>query len=107
MNYLEWNNTLAEYLFNDHKIEKEVFLFITIDEVVDLGQKKGVGGTKKEVFKDVLESFSPVFHNFTKTPHSCDILSLCSKLTAAKTDTSLRLAAGAGNIPAARRLERK
>ena len=47
----------------------------------------------------MLKSFSPVFHNFTKTPHSCDILSLYSKLTGAKTDTSLRPAVGGGNIP--------
>ena len=63
MDYLEWNNTLAEYLFNDHKIEKEVFLFITIDEVIDLGQQKGVGGTKKEVFKDFINAVRTPYKN--------------------------------------------
>ena len=47
----------------------------------------------------MLESFSPVLHNFLKASHNSDILSLYSKLTGAKTDTSLRPAVGGGNIP--------
>ena len=47
----------------------------------------------------MLESFSPVFHNFLKAPHCGDILSQYSKLTGPKTDNSLRPAVGGGNIP--------
>ena len=47
----------------------------------------------------MLESFSPVLHNFFKASHDSDILSLYSKLTGVKTATSLRPAIGGGNIP--------
>ena len=47
----------------------------------------------------MLGSFSPVLHNFLKASYASDILSLYSKLTGAKTDTSLRPAVGGGNIP--------
>ncbi|MEA3343213.1 MAG: hypothetical protein U9Q92_03535, partial [archaeon] len=41
MNYLEWNNLLAKYFFNEEKSGKEVLLYVNEDLINELGKPRG------------------------------------------------------------------
>ena len=61
MKYLEWNNTIAKYFFNESKNEKEIFLFITKNEIINLGKKAGVAGSDEEIFSDYIQAIKDPF----------------------------------------------
>jgi len=52
MKYILWNNHLAKFFFNALNAEKEVYLFITKEDVIQVGQSAGVEGSEEEVFED-------------------------------------------------------
>lgn len=39
MNYLQWNNLLGSYFFNAENNDKEIFLYITKDEIINLAKQ--------------------------------------------------------------------
>lgn len=43
MNYLEWNDSIAKYFFNESKAGQEVLLYVTDDVINSIGQPSGVG----------------------------------------------------------------
>ncbi|MET7253993.1 hypothetical protein [Dyadobacter fermentans] len=40
MNYLEWNNIIAEHLFNPAKAGKDVYIYVTKEDVINLGKNQ-------------------------------------------------------------------
>ncbi|MFP4547212.1 MAG: hypothetical protein ACLFQM_03705, partial [Fidelibacterota bacterium] len=68
MNYLEWNNALGKWFFNEEKAEQEVYLFITIQDIIKVGKEHGVEGSNKDIFLDFIQAIkeniqeSPWYH---------------------------------------------
>ena len=43
MNYLQWNQLIASHFFHPNMAGKNVYLYVTQELIIDLGQDKGVG----------------------------------------------------------------
>lgn len=55
MDYIHWNNALAEFFFNEENAEKEVFLFITKEDVINVGKRSlGLEGDNELIFSDYI-----------------------------------------------------
>lgn len=54
MKFLEWNNLLAKHFFNPDKGGKEIFLFITKQEIINLAKENFDGETDKEIWHDFI-----------------------------------------------------
>jgi hypothetical protein len=52
MEYLRWNEVIADYFFNPGKAGKEVLLYVTRDEISELGIKKLNFPSKEESWED-------------------------------------------------------
>jgi len=55
MNYLEWNNAIGKWFFNEEKAEQEVYLFISKNDIVRIGKEQGIDGRDDNVFIDFIE----------------------------------------------------
>lgn len=62
MNYLEWNNAISEFLFNEEKgdEQKRVFIFVTEIVIIKIGKKNNPDSTDEQIFNDFLESITNV-----------------------------------------------
>ena len=71
MNYLEWNNALSEFLFNEEKgdAEKRIFLFVTKSTIIKIGKKNNLNGTDEQIFQDYFESITNVHSDPIKVAH--------------------------------------
>ena len=56
MNYLEWNNSLGKWFFNEEKAEQEVGLFISKHDVVKIGKELGLDKDDEEIFIDYIDA---------------------------------------------------
>lgn len=56
MKYLEWNNAIGEFYFNSQKAEKDVNLFISIEDIIKIGREKGLSKKDKKIFKNFIKS---------------------------------------------------
>jgi len=54
MHFLEWNNTLAAHFFNSRHSGKDIFLFITKPEIINLAKKNFNGESDQEIWNDYL-----------------------------------------------------
>jgi len=54
MNYIEWNNAIGNFFFNQEKAEKEVHLFISNIDVVKIGRERGLDGDSESIFLDYI-----------------------------------------------------
>lgn len=53
MNYLQWNNLLGSYFFNAENNDKEIFLYITKDEIINLAKDNDVENFEIEEGKTI------------------------------------------------------
>ncbi|WP_228851266.1 hypothetical protein [Aegicerativicinus sediminis] len=56
MNYLEWNNAIGSFYFNLNKAEKEINLFISKSDIIQIGRNSGFQGKDKEIFNDYINA---------------------------------------------------
>lgn len=56
MSYLEWNNALGKWFFNNDKSDQEVYLFISRQDVIEIGIENGFGQNKEAVFNNYIDS---------------------------------------------------
>lgn len=56
MNYLEWNNAIAKFYFNEEKSEQDVNLFISRNDIVNIGRNEGLTKKDKKIFKNFIKS---------------------------------------------------
>jgi len=56
MNYLEWNNAIGKWFFNEEKAEQEVYLFISKHDIVQIGKEQGLDGDDEKIFVDFIEA---------------------------------------------------
>lgn len=56
MNYLEWNNAIGKWFFNEEKAEKEVYLFISKQDIIRIGKDNGLNGKDEEIFIDYIQA---------------------------------------------------
>jgi hypothetical protein len=56
MNYLEWNNAIGKWFFNEEKAEQEVYLFISKHDIVKIGKEQGLDGRDDNIFIDFIEA---------------------------------------------------
>jgi hypothetical protein len=54
MKYLEWNNVISEYFFNSENAGKEVHLYLTKSDIIQLGKKNSQEETDEEIWQDFL-----------------------------------------------------
>jgi len=54
MNFLEWNNHIARHFFNPDRAGKDILLFITKQEIINLAKENFDGETDKEIWEDFL-----------------------------------------------------
>ena len=52
MNYTDWNIAISKHLFNESNAEKEVYLFLTEDDIVGIGRKSGLSHDDSVVFQN-------------------------------------------------------
>lgn len=57
MNYLEWNNAIGKWFFNEEKAEQEVYLFITKHDIVKIGNMYGLDGDQETIFLNFIDAF--------------------------------------------------
>ncbi len=55
MNYLEWNNAIGKWFFNEEKAEQEVYMFISKNDIVRIGKEHGIDGRDDNIFIDFIE----------------------------------------------------
>lgn len=56
MNYLEWNNAIGKWFFNEKKAEQEVHLFISKHDIVKIGKEQGLDRSDENIFIDFIEA---------------------------------------------------
>lgn len=56
MNYTDWNIVISKHLFNESNAEKEVYLFLTEDDLVGIGRKYGLSGDDSVVFQSFIQA---------------------------------------------------
>lgn len=68
MNYLEWNDAVAAYLFNEDKAGESVFLYLTRDEITQLYcDQSDVEKNGNEVWKDFVQALNyPTFSVYSQ-----------------------------------------
>ncbi|MCF7824820.1 MAG: hypothetical protein K9N35_11690 [Candidatus Marinimicrobia bacterium] len=52
MQYFEWNRAIGSFFFNEQNAEKEVYLFTSLQDIMEIGKKNGVEGSEQDVLKD-------------------------------------------------------
>ena len=55
MNYLEWNNAIGKWFFNEEKAEQEVYLFISKNDIVRIGKENGIEAQDDNIFIDFID----------------------------------------------------
>jgi hypothetical protein len=60
MNYLEWNNIIGSLLFNESMTGKEVYLFLTRQDLIEAGKATGRfhGKTEKDIWNDLIRAIN-------------------------------------------------
>lgn len=56
MNYLQWNNAIGNWFFNQEKAEEEVYLFISRYDIIKIGKEIGLAGSDEEIFLDYIDA---------------------------------------------------
>ncbi len=56
MNYLKWNNAIGNWFFNDKKAEQEVYLYITPQDLVNIGISNNLGENPEDVFLNFISA---------------------------------------------------
>lgn len=56
MEYLEWNNAIGKWFFNEEKAEQEVHLFLSKHDIVKIGKEQGLAGDDENIFLDYIEA---------------------------------------------------
>ena len=56
MKYLEWNNAIGKWFFNEEMAEQEVYLFISKHDIVKIGKEQGLDGRDDNIFIDFIEA---------------------------------------------------
>lgn len=67
MKFIEWNNHIAKHFFNPDHAGKDILLFITKQEIVNLGRPNFDGETDEEIWNDYLRKIKnglPGSNNF-------------------------------------------
>ena len=54
MNFLEWNNHIAKHFFNLDQAGKNIHLFITKQEIINLARENFIEETDEEIWIDFL-----------------------------------------------------
>jgi hypothetical protein len=54
MNFLEWNNHIAKHFFNPDQAGKDIYLFITKQEIINLAKENFEEETDQEIWEDYL-----------------------------------------------------
>tara|TARA_R110002050_G_scaffold85135_1_gene181721 strand:+ start:339 stop:3185 length:2847 start_codon:yes stop_codon:yes gene_type:complete len=54
MNYLQWNNAIGHFFFNEEKAEQEVYLFISKHDLIKVGRGNGLEGDDESIFLDYI-----------------------------------------------------
>lgn len=54
MNFLEWNNHIAKHFFNPDQAGKDIYLFITKKEIINLARKNFNGESDTKIWTDFL-----------------------------------------------------
>ena len=54
MNFLEWNNLIAKHFFNPDQAGKDIHLFITKQEIINLAKENFNEETDQEIWEDYL-----------------------------------------------------
>jgi hypothetical protein len=52
MTYLEWNNIIAEYFFNPANAGKETYLYLTKDDIIQLGELYITNKAEEQIWED-------------------------------------------------------
>lgn len=56
MNYPKWNNIISEYFFNESNAGKDIFLYLTRQDVINLGKKLISGKSNEEIWLDYINA---------------------------------------------------
>jgi hypothetical protein len=56
MRYLEWNNIIGNYFFNKDNAGKDIFLYMTRNEVLDLGKPYFTNEDPNQIWKDFISA---------------------------------------------------
>lgn len=88
MTYLEWNNAIASFLFNEDRANQQVLLFLTKEDIGRIGQAKSDYATLDQAFDDFIQALKfskdqtlscPIekalnhFHNWKSTANKTNI----------------------------------
>ena len=57
MNYLEWNNAIGKFFFNEERAEQEVHLFVSKYDIVKIGKELGLDDSDEDIFLDYVDAF--------------------------------------------------
>lgn len=58
MTYLEWNKILSEYFFNIDNAGRDVYLYLSKDDIVTIGKQFLPSKTEDEILRDYLHALS-------------------------------------------------
>ncbi|WAC41070.1 hypothetical protein [Pedobacter sp. SL55] len=56
MKYLEWNNIISAYFFNSANAGKDIYLYLTKNDIIGLGKASFVEETEDEIWTDFITS---------------------------------------------------
>ncbi|HMN16791.1 MAG TPA: hypothetical protein PKD03_04195 [Ignavibacteriaceae bacterium] len=56
MDYITWNNLIASHFFNEEMEEKEVYLYITKSEIMEIGASILIGKSGEEIWEDFVKA---------------------------------------------------
>ncbi|MFD1188809.1 hypothetical protein, partial [Pontibacter rugosus] len=56
MKYLQWNNAVGKWLFNEDKAEEEVYLFVTRQDIINIGRENGLSLSDEDIFLDFINA---------------------------------------------------
>ncbi len=63
MNYLEWNDLIASFFFNEDIADKEVYLYITKEDIINIGKEKLSDKSNLETWQDFLCAVKVGYNN--------------------------------------------
>jgi len=72
MKYLEWNNLIAKHFFNPEQAGKEIHLFITKQEIINLAKENLEGKTNGEIWFDFLRKLKGGLPGSSSHPYLID-----------------------------------
>ena len=73
MTFLDWNNIIAKHFFNQDQAGKDIYLFITKQEIINLAKENFLEETNQEIWEDYLRKLK------TGLPGSSDFQDIFDK----------------------------